>query len=265
LLGAISSILAKEWLFFYTRACGNKIKSQLLIANAWHHRSDSLSSIVVLAGTLFALAGYTRFDALAAAAVALLIAWIGCKLIWQKIQELTESTPIPEELAAIENLILGTSGVRGIHDLRCRRLGSDIFMDLHLEVTPTITVSEGHQIGDWVATRIMAHYEEIKDVIVHIDYETDGLMPLETPDHLLPLRDQIIVELTPFFEQSDDFLKLLHFNVHYLKNEISIELFLPLSTLPNQKLHRHIINQFTQSSTVIKTVNLWYGDSNTSL
>nr|WP_305909203.1 cation diffusion facilitator family transporter [Methylomarinum sp. Ch1-1]MDP4522096.1 cation diffusion facilitator family transporter [Methylomarinum sp. Ch1-1] len=120
---ALISILANEWLYQYTRRIGEQTRSKLLLANAWHHRSDAISSVIVLFGIAAVLLGYPAADAFAAIIVALMVAKIGLTLVLESINELVD-TSLPEPLVnEIRRAIKTTDGVRGIHLLRTRQMG----------------------------------------------------------------------------------------------------------------------------------------------
>lgn len=223
--GAFVPIIIKEALYQYTIRAAEQLRSPLLKANAWHHRSDTLSSIVVLVGAVFALLGYRWVDPVAAAIVAVMIAHIGLKLIWQSIKEIIEISPIPDQIKTIESMVLGVNGVYGVHNLRCRRMGNKVFLDLHIQVNPTLTVSEGHQIGDWVSNSLIGSFDEIGDVTVHIDPEMDSPSEEDNRENLLPLRDNILELLEKHFETSSQYKCIHHINLHYLADKIDIELF----------------------------------------
>jgi len=144
----LASIISKEWLFHYTRKAGEKIRSNLLIANAWHSRTDMFSSLVVLIGVAGAMLGISWLDAVAAVIVALIIGKIGLSLILGSLRELVDTGLSVEETDAIKQEIVSMEGVRSAHNLRTRQMGADIFLDVHIRVGPTISVSEGHQIGE---------------------------------------------------------------------------------------------------------------------
>lgn len=174
---AAASILFKEWLYHYTVRVARKTNSKMLLANAWHHRSDAISSVVVVIGVAGALAGLTYLDAVAAVLVAVIIGKIGWGLVWESMQELADKGLETERLEAIRREILAVGGVRDLHMLRTRSLGGHVLADVHLLVEPRISVSEGHLISLLVEQRLKASFDDIGDVIVHIDPEDDALEP----------------------------------------------------------------------------------------
>jgi hypothetical protein len=124
------------------------VRSRLLEANAWHHRSDVVSSIVVLVGVGATLAGFRFMDAVAAVLVALLIGHMGLRMIWQSAHELIDTGVEPEEQARMLAAVRAIDGVRDAHDLRTRHMGGVLLADVHVLVAPRISVSEGHRISE---------------------------------------------------------------------------------------------------------------------
>lgn len=235
LIVAALSIVAKEWLFYLTRRLGEKIRSNLLIANAWHHRSDALSSVIVLIGVAGAMLGILWFEMLAAIGVALMIAQIGWKLLRQSVDELVDTAQSEAYVQEIEKSIVDVEGVRGVHSIRTRRMGPDVLVELHLQVEPGVSVSEGHHIGEWVSKGLLSDYDEINDVIVHIDAEDDELLePREGITSIPPLRREIRIALADAWRPliaAPDIRKL---TLHYLNNRVNVELFLDRRLLTEQ-------------------------------
>ncbi len=219
---AMISILANEWLYHYTKRIGKLTRSKLLIANAWHHRSDAISSVVVLFGIIAVLAGFPFADAVAAVIVALMVAKIGLNLVIESINELVDSSLPEGQVKEIRRVVKTTRGVKEIHLLRTRQMGEDAYVDAHIVVDPRITVSEGHMIGDVVRDRLKSEFDEIVDVLVHVDPEDDefkepgGEMLLTRKDVIKVIRS----ELGELFDYVDD-IKL-----HYLDKHVEIEILL---------------------------------------
>jgi len=219
---AAVSILANEWLFHYTKRVGEMTRSKLLLANAWHHRSDAFSSVVVLVGIGAVLMGYPMADAVAAVLVAILIAKMGLGLVWESINELVDSA-LPEQMVRdIRKVIKKTPGVQSIHLIRTRRMGEDACVDTHIVVDARISVSEGHMIGDAVRDRLKAEFDDITDVLVHIDPEDDEFKEIYQKQ---VSRDQVQSYLDQYLAEKihtvDDF------RIHYLDGLIEVEVVLP--------------------------------------
>ncbi len=169
LLVALASIASKEWIYHYTLRIARQIDSRLLEGNAWHHRTDSLSSIVVFVAVGGALLGISWMDQAAAVFVALMVARVGFKLIWDSLKELVDTALPEDQISSIRTVAMSIPGVRDIHDLRSRRMGNRVLLDIHLQVDPHISVSEGHEVGAWVARLLRNQFEHISDVTFHID------------------------------------------------------------------------------------------------
>ncbi len=219
---AVISILANEWLFHYTKRIGKKTRSKLLLANAWHHRSDALSSVIVLFGIGAVLMGYPFADAVAAIVVALMIAKMGLSLVLDSIKELVDSS-LPENFVKeIKRTIKQTSGVESIHFLRTRQMGEDAYIDAHIVVSPRISVSEAHMIGDAVRDNIKAEFDDVVDVLVHTDPEDDEF---KCNEKKLLSRQQIQDYLDKYF--SEHLHSVENFRIHYLDGKIEVEVILP--------------------------------------
>ena len=226
---AIFSILANEALYHYTHAIGKRINSSLLIANAWHHRSDAASSIVVLIGLVGTIFGLHYFDAVAAILVGLMIIHMGFTYAWNSIKELVDTGVEPQQLSLIESIIHNVDGVEKVHQLRSRMMGNDIFLDVHILVSPFISVSEGHYIAQHVHQSLMKQCADVRDVTVHVDPEDDEVT---SPSLHLPNRKKIETILNP--------LKTEHptidtWVIHYLDGQVMLDiLFFDNSTLTKE-------------------------------
>jgi cation diffusion facilitator family transporter len=219
----VVSILVNEWLYHYTKRIAKVTRSKLLLANAWHQRSDAISSVVVLFGIGAVLLGYPLADAIAAIVVALMVVKIGANLIMQGIKELVDTALPPRKLSEIRAVILAIEGVEGIHLLRSRQMGEDALIDAHIIVDPRITVSEGHSISDAVRDELISRFDDVMDVLVHVDAENDeGLFeksPLCRRDVKL-LLDDYLADIKPLIED---------FKIHYLDGQIEIEIIFPFA------------------------------------
>ncbi len=233
---AILSIVSNEWLYRYTVNIADRTNSSILKANAWHHRTDSLSSIVVMIGLIGAYAGYNWFDPVAAVIVAVMIAKVGWDLAWNNIQELVDTAPPQDFIDKIEKIISEISEIKDVHKLRCRRAGANILLDLHIQVEPYISVSEGHQIGDCVTHRLLTQIEELIDVTVHVDPEEDEDKDLYSDETMLPLRSEIITILQDRWLNKYEFNIIKQINIHYSDKHVILELILPHDIRGKEKL-----------------------------
>jgi cation diffusion facilitator family transporter len=228
---AAFSIFCNEFLYQYTIRVARNIKSKLLEANAWHHRTDSISSIVVFVGIAGAIIGLPILDDVAAAVVSLMIAKIGWDLSRQSIQELVDTALEPEILEAIKKRIKNIDGVQELHMLRTRRMGHNALVDVHILVNSRLSVSEGHQISEAVEFSLIKHFDEINDVTVHIDPEDDEHTPNSCKD--LPLRTRIIAELKASWGNIPQVREIEDITLHYLDGQVIVGITLPLDSIDN--------------------------------
>ncbi len=244
LLAALSSILTKEGLYRYTLRVADRTRSRLLRANAWHHRSDVVSSIVVLVGIAGALYGYRFADAVAAIVVSLMIAKIGFELILESTRELVDTALPADRLRQIEQAILATEGVKSLHSLRSRQMAGKALLDVHLEVPQEISVSEGHAIADKVRDRLLEQFEEVSDVTVHIDAERD----LSQSPLCLPLRSEAIAKLHEAWSHLPYAQRIQKITLHYLQGKIYVDVYLPLAILSSGVSAEEIVSQLQQAA-----------------
>ena len=171
LIGAGVSIALKEALYRYTVLIGQRLKSQLIVANAWHHRSDALSSVAVLlgvAGTLIRPSWHI-LDALAALIVSFFIIKVGIEILGKTLREFTDTAPRPEIIEKLMQLSRTVEGVMDAHDLRVRTSGGFYQAEIHIVVDGRLTVVEGHRIAKTVEHCLAAEMDELDRVIVHVD------------------------------------------------------------------------------------------------
>jgi cation diffusion facilitator family transporter len=248
---AAFSILSNEGLYHYTRIVGTRIRSNLLHANAWHHRSDAISSIVVLIGLAGTQLDMPKLDAYAAIVVALMIARIGFKLGYESVQELVDASLEPELVEKIRQEILSHEGVRALHMLRTRRMGHNALVDVHILVAPKLSVSEGHHISETVEEMLIETFDEINDVTVHIDPEDDEQ---EARSMHLPLRRELLDALKKEWSQFPELSYIDDITLHYLKGEISVEASMPLEQVGDIELTKELQTQFSKLSRNIPEV-----------
>lgn len=223
LIAAIS-IASKEWIYRFTLATAQRLNSSLLRANAWHSRSDALSSIAVLIGILGAQLGAVWLDTLAAVIVSLLIAKIGWDLCSESLRELVDSALPDKRRDEFEECLKATPGVKDLTDLRSRLSGGKAIVEVHLVVDPRISVSEGHQIGAAASKRLREYFTDVGEVIPHID-------PQGNPDHdhpldgtAVPSRNEVEAAITTRWQAMTDSESGLKFDLHYLEHGIEIDL-----------------------------------------
>ncbi|MGB6242785.1 MAG: cation diffusion facilitator family transporter [Castellaniella sp.] len=165
---ALLALLSKELLFRYLLRVAHRVRSTMLVANAWHARSDAASSLVVALGIGANLAGLPLADPLAALIVGLMIIRMGWKFAWQAFNDLVDRAVDDDTEQAIRDRILSTPGVRGIHDLRTRKMGDMVWVEVDIEMDGRLTIIEGHAIAVAARERVMADLP-VLDVMTHFD------------------------------------------------------------------------------------------------
>lgn len=223
---ALVSIASKEWIFRYTMLAAKRVKSNLLEANAWHSRSDALSSIAVLFGVIATWFGYGWVELYAAICVAILIGKMGVSLTWNASQELIDRGIDPDDADEIKSTIEQTFGVVDAHMLRSRMMGNHIYLDVHIKVNSTISVSEGHFISERVVQLIKSEHAHVRDITVHVDHEDDYC---ESHDDAHSSKQQQSLKHLPerkVIEQelNDNHIEPAHLQLHYLGNQINMVL-----------------------------------------
>lgn len=230
---ALIALASKEGLFRYMLAVALRVRSQMLVANAWHARSDAASSLVVMIGIGGNLLGYTFLDLVAAAVVGGMIAHMGGKFALEALSELVDTGLDEEEVAAIRTTLLSTPGVRSLHELRTRKMADNALVDAHIIVDPKISVSEGHYIAE-TARQAVLRKHHVMDVMVHIDPEDDVLAK---PNIHLPSREILLEHLATRLGNND--LPITRSILHYLDGKIDAELYLDA----NKHHEQHKIDQ----------------------
>ena len=165
---AIGGLAAKELLFRYMLDIAERVKSSMLVANAWHARSDAASSLVVAIGIVGNLAGYPLLDPLAALVVGLMVGKMGLSFAWDALHDLMDRSADEQEVAAILSTLRETPGVLAVHDMRTRKMGDLIVVDAHLEVDPSINVEQGHDIAVLARERVMQRHR-VLNLMTHVD------------------------------------------------------------------------------------------------
>ena len=171
LLAAAVSIVVKEVLYRWTILVGRQVQSSAVVANAWHHRSDALSSVpaVLAVGAAILLPKWTFLDHIGAVAVCLLIIQAAWRIILPAVGQLIDQGLPPRECGALLAAVREVKGVESAHDLRTRRLGPGVALDVHIEVQPTLTVTEGHDIAEAARSCIHGLFPDVIDVVVHVE------------------------------------------------------------------------------------------------
>ena len=224
LIFAALAIISKEALYHYTVSVAKQINSKMLEANAWHHRSDAISSTLVaigVAGSIFLKIPW--LDAAAAILVAVMIFYMGVKLILDSTMELVDTALEPERTAEIGEFISSIEGVDHMHMLRTRKMGNAILVDVHLQVNSYLSVSEGHYIAEQVIQKLRKKYPEMQDITVHIDPEDDET---SIPTKGLPSRNEIMSIIYPLIKETGIAEDIINIVLHYIDGKIEIEIYL---------------------------------------
>ena len=219
---ALISIFIKEWLFRYTRSVGKKSSSSILLANAWHHRSDAISSIAALIGIIGSMAGFPVLDPIAAAMVSFMIIKVGYELTLGGFRDLMDTALNEKDTQKLQTTIDDISGVIKSHDLRTRKIGEGILMDVHIQVDSDLTVTEGHEVGERVRRQLIKNYPNTQDVLVHVDSYDDS--KVETIYNIS--RNDVEILLTPILANTENTLKKTQLRLHYLQGKNIVELYL---------------------------------------
>ena len=165
---ALAALLAKELLFRYMLSVAKRVKSSMLVANAWHARSDAASSLVVSVGIVGNLAGYPILDPIAALIVSFMVIRMGWSFGWDALHDLMDRAVDDEEVQAIRLTLVETPGVQSVHDVRTRKMGDMILVDAHLEVDAAISVEAGHDIAVQARQRVLQRHR-VLNLMTHID------------------------------------------------------------------------------------------------
>jgi cation diffusion facilitator family transporter len=162
------ALIAKETLFRYMLAVAKRVKSSMLVANAWHARSDAASSLVVGLGIVGNLAGYPILDPIAALIVGFMVSKMGWSFGWDALHDLMDRAVDEQEVAAIRQTLLDTPGVSDVHDVHTRKMGDMIVVDAHIEVDADITVEAGHDIAVLARQRVLQRHR-VLNLMTHVD------------------------------------------------------------------------------------------------
>jgi cation diffusion facilitator family transporter len=214
-------LVSKELLFRYMLREARRVRSAMLIANAWHARSDAASSLVVAIGIIGSVCGVRWLDPIAAALVGFMVARMGWTFGWDALQDLSDRALDETAAENIHALLMATSGVRDVHELRTRKMGDLALVDAHILVDPLISVSEGHYIAEAARLKVL-EAPNVLDALIHVDPENDLL---GKPAAGQPSRDQFTAEIARAFEPFE--VHVLAVNIHYLRHGIDLEITLP--------------------------------------
>ena len=221
---AVVSIVVNEILFRYTRSAGEQTRSPSLVANAWHHRSDAISSIAALIGIGGAMAGYPIMDPIAAIVVAVMILKVGYNIAFSGLSDLMDTALSEKETRRIQAMINDLPGVIQIHNLRTRRIGGEVLMDVHILVDKESSVTEGHYTAETVRRKLIREIDGIQDVLVHVDTDDDTTFESiywANRNYLEKQVDSIIAATEGIRERT-------HLRMHYHSGKTTLEVFIKI-------------------------------------
>lgn len=169
LIAAIVSIVVKEWMFWYTRAAAKKIKSGALMADAWHHRSDALSSVGAFVGIFGAMMGCRILDPIASVVICVFILKAAFDIFKDAIDKVVDKACDRDTVEKIRNIVMAQEGVLGIDDLRTRLFGSKMYVDIEIQADGSRPLRETHQVAENVHNIIEEEFPECKHCMVHVN------------------------------------------------------------------------------------------------
>ncbi len=222
LVTAIISVFINEGLFRFGVFYSKQWNSKLLETNAWHNRSDALVSIVVVISTMLSLFHFYHFDMIGTIVIGGVIIYSGAKMAFGCVMELIDTGVDNETIQEIKQIILQVPGILTVHELRSRTHSGSIFLDLHVQVPPQMSVSEGHQIAELVHNRLLNSKYNITDVTVHIDPEDDEFEHLNVT---LPVREKISEDIEQACKNLPSYTAITKLLFHFYQGSVTIDLF----------------------------------------
>ena len=222
------AICFKEALFHVTRMVGRRSGSRVLLANAWHHRSDAISSVAALVGIGGAQWGIPLMDPIAGVLVAGLIIKTGIDIGYESIRELTDETVEEEVISELGHILAEIDGVDHFHEMRARRMGPQLLVDLHIEVDSMMSISAAHQVAERVRLRILDELPAVNEVLVHVDAEDDFVESkggIEETKDIVLMRPQTEIEsdVKKILTEIPEIQGITHIYCHYLNQELTVQ------------------------------------------
>ena len=228
------AIIVKEALFHVTRMVGKRTGSRILLANAWHHRSDAISSVAALVGIGGAQWGIPLMDPIAGVLVAGLIIKTGINIGYESIRELTDETVEEEVLSELEQIMSEIEGVDHFHEMRVRRMGTHLLVDLHIEVDSMMSISAAHQVAERVRLSILEKVSAVNEVLVHVDAEDDFFEEegSEASKNIVLMRPQSQIErdVKKVLNEIPEIQGITHIYCHYLNQKLTVQVNIILDT-----------------------------------
>jgi len=225
---AAIAICFKEALFHVTRMIGRRSGSRVLLANAWHHRSDAISSVAALVGIGGAQWGIPLMDPIAGVLVAGLIIKTGIDIGYESIRELTDETVEEEVISELGEILAEIDGVDHFHEMRARRMGPQLLVDLHIEVDSMMSISAAHQVAERVRLSILDELPAVNEVLVHVDAEDDFVKSkggIEETKDIVLMRPQTEIEsdVKKILTEIPEIQGITHIYCHYLNQELTVQ------------------------------------------
>uniref|UniRef100_A0A0E0KDN1 Uncharacterized protein n=1 Tax=Oryza punctata TaxID=4537 RepID=A0A0E0KDN1_ORYPU len=229
------AISVKEGLYWITKRAGEKEGSGLMKANAWHHRADAISSVVALIGVGGSILGVPYLDPLAGLVVSGMILKAGVHTGYESVLELVDAAVDPSHLQPIKETILQVDGVKGCHRLRGRKAGTSLYLDVHIEVYPFLSVSAAHDIGETVRHQIQKSHNQVAEVFIHIvesNMDQKGISENTVRGNSDAIPRQQTAEAIVSHIISSHFSKkmsLEHLMLHYLQGRVLLQVEVSMS------------------------------------
>lgn len=272
ILAALISVIAKEWIFRYSLKIGKALNSDLLIANAWHSRTDALSSIVVLVALIGATLGLWWLDALAAVIVAGMVGKIGWELVAKSVSELVDTALPPERVSEYRNIVMSVDGVLSVHGFKTRATSNQALLEMHIQVKPYVSAAEAHFIGDTAVCALQQAFEDIDHVIFHIDtFDDRPYHDMTCP--IMPKRIDISAQVMPVLEtalgpdiglETNDVDLMLFYHPEYVDVEIRLSgrlvAALAAQSVNQRAFEKQIVGELTQHAWC-REVWIWWAST----
>jgi cation diffusion facilitator family transporter len=236
---AILSVFIKEGLYRYTRKVGEALNSPSLTANAWHHRTDAISSVAAFIGILGAWNGIAIMDPLAGGLVGLMVCKVGYDFSREGFRDLMDTALSEKHTQRIFSILDEIPEVILYHNLRSRTIGGEILIDVHILVDPEMTVTEGHCVAEVVRKNIIKAFKNVQDVLVHVDGELDSEV-----ENLYPLTRKELIKITkPVFENIHGVNSDPVIRTHHIKGDTLLDVFLQVEDNEEMKGIQKRINE----------------------
>lgn len=263
LLVAALSIISKEWIFRYSLKIGKELNSDLLIANAWHSRTDALSSVVVFVALIGAMLGLWWLDAVAAVLVALLIGKIGWDLVLKSVTELVDTALPDERVEELRSVAMEVDGIKSVHGFKTRAMSNQTILEMHLQVAPHISASEGHYLGDQVVELLQSRFDHIGHLIFHIDTFDDQPFH-DQAGPIMPTRKEIRQLVDKEIEEFVLTLLPYDMSLYYSPNSVDLELRLSPElteqldkrSISSEALHDRLVNALKRTGW-LRELTIW--------